>query len=55
MLYSKNINENLQQRVKLLFKAKNDTKTQQIIMQQCSNDVLFFFNMLLFTYKPKAV
>jgi len=55
MIYSKDIEENLKQRATLLLKAKLDPEVQQVIMRQCYDDPLFFFNMFLWTYKPKAV
>lgn len=54
-MYSKEIKTNLQQRTKLLLKAKNNRELQQILKKKCQNSPLFFFNMFLFTYKPKAV
>lgn len=55
MLYSKDLEENLQQRALLLLKAENDPELQLIIMRQCEEDPLFLFNMFLWTYKPKAI
>jgi len=55
MLYSKDHEENLKQRAILLLKAQNNPEIQQIIMRQCHDDPLFFFNLFLWTYKPKAV
>jgi hypothetical protein len=55
MLYSKDYEENLKQRATLLLKAQNNPEVQQIIMRQCQDDPLFFFNLFLWTYKPKAV
>lgn len=54
-IYSKNPDENLRQRVKLLLAAKDNIELQQIIKRKCSEDPIFFFNMFLFTFKPKAV
>lgn len=55
MIYSKEELTNLQERAKLLIEAKHNEELQLIIMKKCSEDVLFFFNMFLYTYKPKAV
>ena len=56
--YSTDINENLKQRTRLLMKAEkweNKDEIRKIIIRKCKEDPLFFFNMLLWTYKPKAV
>lgn len=55
MIYSKDTNENLKQRAKLLIEARTNIELQEIIKKKCSEDPIFFFNMFLFTYKPKAV
>lgn len=55
MLYSKNPEENLKQRVKLLIEARDNPELQEIIRRKCSEDPIYFFNMFLYTYKPKAV
>lgn len=54
-MYSKDIEQNLKQRANLLIKSKNNTQLQLILKKKCSDSPLFFFNMFLFTYKPKAV
>lgn len=54
-MYSKQEDENLRQRVKLLIEAKDNIELQQILIKKCSDDPLFFFNMFLWTFKPKAV
>ena len=54
-MYSKNIEENLKQRAKLLLKASDNPEYQQILLKKCSEDILFYFNLFLFTFKPKAV
>lgn len=57
-MYSKDFNTNLKERANLLLKAENNPELQALIMKKCK-DVetwpLYFFNMFLFTYKPKAV
>jgi hypothetical protein len=55
MLYSKNLEENLRQRTKLLLEAQNNPELQEILKKKCSEDILFFFNMFLWTFKPKAL
>jgi hypothetical protein len=55
MLYSKDEKGNLDQRAIMLAKCAEDKDAQDLIVKQCGDDILFFFNMLLWTYKPKAV
>lgn len=55
MLYSKDLEENLRQRATLLLSSHTDALNQKLIFRQCKEDPLFFFNMFLWTYKPKAV
>lgn len=55
MIYSKIEEENKKQRAKILLEANNNIELQQIIKKKCVEDPLFFFNMFLWTYKPKAV
>ncbi len=45
--------ENKKQRLKLLIKAKEDTRIQSMIIKKSEQDPLFFFNMLLWTYNPR--
>lgn len=53
MLYPKDSQQNLLYRANLLEKAKTDTDIQAYILKECQNDILFFFNVLLFTYDPR--
>jgi len=55
MIYSKEPIENLRQRTKILIEARDNPELQEILKKKCSEDPLFFFNMFLYTYKPKAV
>lgn len=55
MLYSKDLTENLRQRAILLSEANDNPEIQLKLMRMCEEDPLFFFNMFLWTYKPKAV
>lgn len=54
-IYSKNREENMKGRAKLLLKARSNPELQMIIKKKCDESILFFFNMFLYTYKPKAV
>lgn len=54
-MWDKDIKNNLRQRAKLLLKSKNNNKLQAIVKRKCRESPLFFFNMFLFTYKPKSV
>lgn len=54
-IYSKDKKENLLQRFKFISDAKDDLELQELLKIQCKNDPLFFFNIFLWTYKPKAV
>ena len=55
MLYSKDLTENLRQRATILAEAHSNIELQHKLIRLCSEDPLFFFNMFLWTYKPKAV
>jgi len=55
LMYSKVHDENLRQRAIILAKSKYDIENQLVIMRHCADDPLFFFNMFLWTYKPKAI
>lgn len=54
-MYSKEYESNLKERANLLIKSKDNIELQKLIFKKCENDVLYFFNLLLWTYKPKAV
>ena len=54
-MYSKDFKENLKQRANLLIKADNNKELQMLLKKKCSEDCLYFFNMFLFTYKPKSI
>ena len=54
-MYSKQYNENLKDRAKILLNSEDSIEIQQMILKKCETDVLYFFNVLLWTYKPKAV
>ena len=55
LMYAKTPPENLKQRLILISKANSDVELQQILMRKCKEDPLFFFNVFLWTYKPKAI
>ena len=55
LVYAKTPPENLKQRLILISKANSDVELQQILMRKCKDDPLFFFNIFLWTYKPKAI
>ena len=54
-MYSKDFETNLKERATLLLKAENSPELQMLLKKKCQEDPLYFFNMFLFTYKPKAV
>jgi hypothetical protein len=41
------------QRLKLLTRAKDDPKIQQMIIIKCEKDPIFFYNLFLWTYNPR--
>lgn len=45
--------DNITQRIDILDRAKNDHELQQIIVQLCKSDPVYFFNMRLWTYNPR--
>ena len=54
-MYSKNFDENIKERANIILKAENNPELQLLLMKKCEEDPLYFFNMFLYTYKPKAV
>jgi hypothetical protein len=52
-MYSKDSLENRRQRIILLQNSENNIEAQKIIWEKCSRDILYFFNMLLWTYDPR--
>jgi hypothetical protein len=44
---------NIKERFEILEKAEKDPELQQIIMQICKSDPVYFFNMRLWTYNPR--
>lgn len=53
-LYPKNLRENIIFRRELINKAKNNPKLQQHLIALARKDVLYFFNVFLFTYDPRV-
>ena len=47
--------ENKLQRIKLLEHAHTDPEIQKWIIKRCSEDPIYFFNMLLWTYNPRLL
>lgn len=53
MDYPKTLGDNLRFRFDLLRKAKNNPTLQAALIEKCRRDVLFFFNVFLWTYDPR--
>lgn len=51
--YPKELGPNLRRRIKILDAAENDTGLQNDLIEMCRKDVLFFFNMFVWTYDPR--
>ena len=53
-MFPKTLKENLRFRAKLLMRAKEDQKLQAVIKQKVESDILFFFNVCLWTPDPRS-
>jgi hypothetical protein len=49
----KDVPSNLQFRANLLEMAAEDPQLQRMLIDQCKDDILFFFNVFLFTFDPR--
>ena len=53
MKYPKDLEANLKRRYEVVTEAENNLEVQLLLKEQCRNDVLFFFNMFVYTYDPR--
>ena len=53
--YPKDLEENKKYRLQILAEADKNVNLQRLLTQKCKKDILYFFNMFLYTYKPKPV
>ena len=51
--YPKDLKSNLHRRIELLELAEHDLELQADLKEMCRKNVLFFFNIFLFTYDPR--
>lgn len=51
--YSKDFDENVRFRAKLIDRAEKDLELQAMIMKLCEHDFLYFLNVCAWTYNPK--
>lgn len=54
MIYSKEEEVNLEQRINLIKNASKDVKVQETLKQIFAEDILAFFNLALWTYDPRS-
>jgi len=51
--YSKDLGQNLKDRIELCRDAKDNKFLQQVEIERCRQSVLYFFNMYVWTYDPR--
>ena len=52
--FPKTLSENLDRRVQILDEAKDNVHLQNLLYEQCREDITFFFNYFLWTFNPKV-
>ena len=51
--YAKDLTTNLNQRFKMVASCANEPSNQALINERCTNDIIFWTNMFVWTYNPR--